>query len=248
MMFFSRPAWVLTAALVLAPAGVTQAADTIDVVGARSVLVQHYRKVAKLYRRFNALPAEDRANLSLHVVGREQPDDKPLHSTGLHLQSQTGAIPLTRAGSDDMVFPLSDALWEENPPLMATLAPDHYIRFIFQIAVSPPQADGFTNAQAQHWLKQMDHCVEDIVGFVFAFLMPDAHKLTLTLAPRSTLTVTEAGQSRTMFDNTATTPAEYTLRPQDYAADATFHSTQPLQQVLIKLPMQIHADMKRKAA
>ncbi|MDN7351160.1 DUF2987 domain-containing protein [Acetobacter senegalensis] len=247
MMFFSRSAWFLTAALVLAQACAAQA-DIIDVVGARSVLVQHYQKVAKLYRRFNALPAEDRAGLSLHVVGREQPDDKPLHSTGLHLQTQNGAIPLTHAGSDDMVFPLSDALWQENPPLMATLQPDHYIRFIFQIAITPPQQDGFTNAQATHWLKQMDNCVEDVVGFVFAFLMPDAHKLTLTLAPHSQLLVTEAGQNRTLFDNTAATAADYTIRPQDYAADATFHSTQPLERVVIKLPVQIHADMKRKAA
>lgn len=235
--------------LALPPAHSAQAApqtENVDVHAARTVLVQHYRKVGRFYRRFNALPEQDRANLSLHVLGRILPEDKPLSFAKLHLQTQAGPVPLWRDGSDEMVFPLSDALWQENPPLMATLTQDEHIHFAFQIMVKPEQPDRFSNTQALAWLKQLDHCMKDVVGLVFSFLLPGTQALEVTLAPHSSLKAITAGQTKTLFDNTGDSTASYTLEPKRFSQNTQFQTTHAIKQIMIKVPIDLHADLKRK--
>lgn len=220
--------------------------ETLDVHAPRQVLVQVYQKVGRFYRRFNQLPLQDRAGLSLGVMGRILPTDKPLVEANLHLQTQSGAIPLSKTGSDALLFPLSDALWQENPPIMATLAPDEHIHFTFQIAVQPPKANSFTNAQAQTWLKQLDICVKDVVGTVFSWLVPRAKTVTVTLAAHSALTLTQAGQQHTIFENTQDKAQTYGLEPNKFEQDAVFSATQPFEQIMLTMPVNLHADLKRK--
>ena len=130
---------------------------------------------------------------------------------------------------------------------MATLAPHEHIHFTFQIAVQPTQANGFTNTQARIWLKQLDYCVKDVVGTVFSWLVPRAKIITLTLAPHSTLMVsTPAAQPATVFENTADTPQDYALDPTHFEPEAQFNATQPLAHIALQMPVNLHADLKRK--
>lgn len=221
--------------------------ETLDVHAPRQVQVQLYQKVGRFYRRFAQLPEQDRAGLSLNVMGRVQPSNKPLPDANLHLQTQTGSLPLSQPGSDALRFPLSDALWQENPPIMATLAPNEHIHFTFQIAVQPAQANSFSNAQAQAWLKQLDFCVKDVVGTVFSWLVPHAKIVTVTLAAHSTLTVTNNDQPQTLFENTQNTPQTYALEPKKFAPEATFTATQPFTHIMLTMPVNLHADLKRKS-
>lgn len=220
--------------------------EDIEVHAVRPVNVSSYQAVARVFNRFNAFPEQDRAGLSLHVVGRLQPQDAPLKDSGLHLQTRQGAIPLFNAGNDELTVPLTRALWDENPPLMANLAPGAFIGFTFQVAVSPPQPDHFTDAEARHWLKQLNHCMEDVVGVIVAFMLPDAHRLIVSVAPHGRLEATKDGQTQLLLDNQSEAPRSFTFRPQDYARDTVFHSDKPLSQILIKIPLDPHATMKRK--
>lgn len=226
----------------------TAAAQTeaVDVHAPRQVAVQVYKKVGRFYRRFNALPAQDRAGLSLHVMGRILPSNTPLNAAHLHLQTQAGPLLLSQTGSDELLFPLSDALWQENPPIMATLAPHEHIHFTFQIAVQPPQANSFTTAQASAWLKQLDVCVKDVVGTVFSWLVPRAKIITLTLAPHSALILSPPTPPHTVFENTADTPQDYAFDPTQFEPEAHFTATKPLEHIALKMPVDLHADLKRK--
>lgn len=228
------------------PTQAAEQAEMVDVHAPRQVLVQHYQKVGRFYRRFNNLPEQDRGGLSLHVMGRILPDNKPLETARLHLQSQSGSIPLSQPGSDALIFPLSDALWQENPPIMATLASNEQIHFTFQIAVKPKNPSSFSALQAQAWLKQLDLCVKDVVGTVFSWLTPNATVISLTVAPHSTMTVSDSHGERTLFANTTDTPKPYALQPKNYDQDAVFKTTQPLEQIMLKIPVDLHADLKKK--
>lgn len=225
----------------------TSQPENIEVHATRTVKVQTYRAVARVFNRFNAFPEKDRANLSLHVLGRLQPEDAPLKASGLHLQTQNGPIPLFNADNDELTVPLTKALWAENPPLMANLTANEFIGFTFQIAVATPQPDQFTDAEARHWLKQLNNCMEDVVGVVVAFMLPDAHRLIVSVAPHSRLEAVKNDQSQLLLDNQSDTPQTFVFRPQDYPRDTLFRSTRAFSQVLIKIPLDPHASMKRKA-
>ncbi|PCD80037.1 hypothetical protein CO710_04050 [Acetobacter orleanensis] len=221
--------------------------ENIEVHAARPVTVQSYRAVARVFNRFNAFPEQDRAGLSLHVLGRLQPKDTPLKDTGLHLQTKNGAIPLFNAENDELTVPLTRVLWDENPPLMANLLPGDFIGFTFQIAVSTPQPDHFTDAQARHWLQQLNNCMEDVVGVIVAFMLPDAHRLIVSVAPHARLEAVSNGQTQRLLDNQSDAARSFIFRPQDYARDTLFQSDKPFHQVLIKIPLDPHARMKRKS-
>ncbi|WP_086652922.1 DUF2987 domain-containing protein [Acetobacter malorum] len=242
--------WLLaTCCLVpLAPANAqTPQPEDIEVHAARPVTVQSYQAVARVFRRFNALPEQDRANLSLHVLGRLQPDDAPLKASGLHLQTKNGPIPLFNADNDELTVPLTKALWEENPPLMANLTSGAFIGFTFQIAVAPPQPDQFTDAEARHWLRQLNNCMEDVVGVIVAFMLPDAHRLIVSVAPHSRLEAFRNDQTQVLLDNQSDAPQEFVFRPQDYPRDTLFRSTKAFSKILVKIPLDPHASMKRKS-
>lgn len=221
--------------------------EDIEVHAARPVTVQTYRAVARVFRRFNALPEQDRANLSLHILGRLQPQDAPLKVSGLHLQTKNGSIPLFNADNDELTVPLTEALWAENPPLMANLTTDAFIGFTFQIAVNPTQPDSFTDAEARHWLRQLNNCMEDVVGVIVAFMLPDAHRLIVSVAPHSRLEATENDQTQLLLDNQSEVARTFVFRPQDYARDTTFRSTRAFDKILVKIPLDPHANMKRKS-
>ncbi|MFT9332264.1 MAG: hypothetical protein ABF533_09610 [Acetobacter persici] len=221
--------------------------EDIEVHATRPVIVQTYQAVARVFRRFNALPEQDRANLSLHVLGRLQPQDAPLKASGLHLQTKNGAIPLFNADNDELTVPLTEALWAENPPLMANLPAESFIGFTFQIAVSPPQPDQFTDAQARHWLRQLNNCMEDIVGVIVAFMLPDAHRLIVSVAPHSRLEAVNADQTQLLLDNQSDAPQNFIFRPQDYARSTLFRSTRAFNKILVKIPLDPHAKMRRKS-
>lgn len=221
--------------------------EDVEVHATRPVTVQTYQAVARVFRRFNALPEQDRANLSLHVLGRLQPGDAPLKASGLHLQTRNGPIPLFNAENDELTVPLTEALWAENPPLQANLKADAFISFTFQIAVSPPHPDTFTDAEARHWLHQLNNCMEDVVGFVVAFLLPDAHRLIVSVAPHSRLEAVQNNQTQLLLDNASDTPQSFMFRPQDYPRDTVFRSTRPFSRILVKIPLDPHAKMKRKS-
>ncbi|MFT8307721.1 DUF2987 domain-containing protein [Acetobacter malorum] len=242
--------WLLaTCCLALLPPAhaATSQPEAIEVHAARPVTVQNYQTVARVFRRFNAFPEQDRANLSLHVLGRLQPEDAPLKASGLHLQTKSGPIPLFNADNDELTVPLTKALWEENPPLMANLTSDEFIGFTFQVAVATPQPDHFTDAEARHWLRQLNNCMEDVVGVIVAFMLPDAHRLIVSVAPHSRLEAVKNDQPQLLLDNQSDTPQTFIFRPQDYPRDTLFRSTRAFNQVLIKIPLDPHASMKRKS-
>ncbi|ACI50971.1 conserved hypothetical protein [Gluconacetobacter diazotrophicus PA1 5] len=227
------------------PGAARAAPEAIAVDGVRPVQVADYRDLAKVFRTFNAFPAADRADLTLHLIARVLPGDRPIQSAPPYLRRASGPVALFGATGAEMHLPLTDALWAENPPVYAPLAHGQTVGLRFVITVTHGQTDRFTDVQARTWLRELDGCIEDVVGVVFAFLMPDAHKLTVEVAAGARLDAVSNGAVRPLVVNRGAVPYAFTFRPQDYPRDTVFRSDRPLGTLTAVIPMNIHGELTR---
>jgi hypothetical protein len=242
---FLLPAITLFVSWLYAPLPAHAAPEAISVDGTRPVQIADYRDLAKVFRTFNTFPAADRADLTLHVMARVLPGDRPIQSAAPYLRGTAGPIALFGATGAEMHLPLTDALWAENPPVYAPLTHGQKVGLRFVMMVTPSRPDRFTDAQARGWLRELDGCIEDVVGVVFAFLMPDAHRLAVDIAPGARLDAVSGGTVRPLVVNQGATPYRFTFRPQDYPRDTLFRSDRPLGALTAIIPMNIHGELTR---
>ncbi|MBS1093662.1 hypothetical protein [Gluconobacter wancherniae] len=210
--------------------------ENISVTAERSQKVADYRDVAHMFRRFDRFPAAARQGLSLHLIGWVDPGHELPSESHLMIRAKSGEIPLFAGTDHDMHFPVNDVLWAENPPIIQRLPADRIVKATMSIEVSLPQASSFSKFEAQHWLKQIDACIEDIVGVIFSFLMPDAHRLRVEVAPGATLEAVSGGNVCLLLDNRDVESRIFLLRVQDYPEGTVFRSSKPFVRVSVKIP------------
>ncbi|WP_029605817.1 hypothetical protein [Kozakia baliensis] len=238
--------WLFILALACTVHSAKAGTENIQVEGQRWVAMpHHYRSLERVYRRFDSFPAKDRRDLALHMTGTLEPGDRPGASSGLVLRAKQGVIPLFPNGGMELTIPHSQALWDENPPMFGHLAKDENVRVGFYFTVAHADARRFTWEEAKGWLRELDACIEDEGGAVVAFLLPDTHKVTVSVSAHSNLTVTEGGQTRALVLNQGNEPVDYVFRPQDFSRDAVFDATAPLGPVTLRLPFSLSGKLHR---
>lgn len=228
-----------------------QSVETIRVTAQGMVpLSQRYRRLERIFRRFNSFPEADRAGLTLHLQAVLQPGDRAARTTGMMMKLGERVIhlfPGPPLGTDDeIVVPHEVALWEADPAIYARLKPGERLNVGFLFTVAPADRQHFTRQQALKWLAQLDGCVEDEGGFLVALLLPDTHRLGVDVAPGSRFIVREGGVERLLVDNQGSTPYPYLFRPQDFGKDAAFSATRPLSRVVMTLPFALRGDLTAK--
>ncbi len=245
--------------------------ETIEVSGQALVPIEHgYRRLERVFRRFDSFPSSDRAGLTLHMDAHLQPGDRSARGSVLQLQSDTHVQLLLNGVENEVVVPHDETLWQKDPPLYARLRPGEALSIGFFFTIDPQglgarehrtgdhsledptrkdhlskEGQSFTQAQARHWLGQLDRCIEDEGGFLLALLLPDTHKLSVDLAPNSRFEVVEHGVARLLVDNQGAVPYRFVFRPQDYARDAVFQSDRPFMHLVLTLPFALHGTLKR---
>ncbi|WP_122049317.1 hypothetical protein [Asaia bogorensis] len=228
-----------------------QSVETIRVTAQGMVpLSKRYRRLERIFRRFNSFPEADRAGLTLHLQAVLQPGDRAARTTGMMMKLGERVIhlfPGPPLGTDDeIVVPHEAALWEADPAIYARLKPGERLNVGFFFTVAPADRQHFTRQQALKWLAQLDGCVEDEGGFLMALLLPDTHRLGVDVAPGSRFIVREGGVERLLVDNQGSTPYPYIFRPQDFRKDAAFSATRPLSRVVMTLPFALRGDLTAK--
>ncbi|MFT8516718.1 MAG: hypothetical protein ABF673_06570, partial [Acetobacter persici] len=78
-------------------------------------------------------------------------------------------------------------------------------------------------------------------------MLPDAHRLIVSVAPHSRLEAVNADQTQLLLDNQSDAPQNFIFRPQDYARSTLFRSTRAFNKILVKIPLDPHAKMRRKS-
>jgi len=230
---------------VLASHSATAVPENIAVNGVRPAKIGDYRQTARLFRRFAAIPEKDRPDLSFGLTGVLEPGDRPVQEAMPYLATKIGNVPLFRQQGDEMVFPRDDALWMENPSVMAPLAKSERIRLRFVFHIRPPERPIFSDETARHWLSEFDASSENVIGFIGALLIPDAHRLMITLAPNARFSVREKGASRDLAVSGSHAPDRYTFRPQDFSHDAVFSSNRAIPQIDLVVPFDLKTEWRR---
>ncbi|NIE81248.1 hypothetical protein [Asaia sp. As-1742] len=228
-----------------------QSVETIRVTAQGMVpLSQRYRRLERIFRRFNSFPEADRAGLTLHLQAMLQPGDGAARTTGMMMklgERVSHLFPGPPLGTDDeIVVPHEAALWEADPAIYARLKPGERLNVGFFFTLAPADRQHFTRQQALKWLAQLDGCIEDEGGFLVALLLPDTHRLGVDVAPGSRFIVREGGVERLLVDNQGSTPYPYVFRPQNFRKDAEFSATRPLSRVVMTLPFALRGDLTAK--
>ncbi|GBR49115.1 DUF2987 domain-containing protein [Neokomagataea thailandica] len=210
--------------------------ETINVAGQRAHKVSDYKRIMRVYDRFQEFPEATRHGLSLVFVGETLPDHGVPSSAGLVIHAAKGDIPLYVGDDRQMHVPMSDALRAENPVVLQTKLPEQTVTNQIFLQVAVPDEMQFTDDAARHWLEQVNDCVENLTGVLLAILMPDAHKLQVAVAPSSRFEMLQGGVTHVLVDNGGATPYLYTFRPQDFARDTVFRASKPLSWVRVLAP------------
>lgn len=220
--------------------------DTTTVTGVHAMRVGSYKAVNSNYDWFDHLPSRDRRDLSLHFLGKVLPGNELPSTAHVVIHAKSGDIPLFVGEDREMRFPRSSELLAENPAILLTLPPGKKVQMEVALEVAPLPTPSFTKEQAQGWLREVDGCIENIVGVVLAFLAPDAHRLKIDIAPGARLEAVQGGQTTMLFENRETAPQTYLLHPQDFAAGTVFRSDKPFVLIRVKLPGGEHFVLRRK--
>nr|WP_294915422.1 DUF2987 domain-containing protein [uncultured Neokomagataea sp.] len=210
--------------------------ETINVAGQRAYKVSDYKRIMRIYDRFQDFPEDARHGLSLIFVGETLPDHGLPSEAGIVIHAAKGDIPLYVGDDRQMHMPMSDALRAENPVVLQTKLPDQTVTNQIFVQVALPDAGQFTDDDARHWLTQVNDCVENLTGVLLAVFMPDAHKLQVAVAPSSRFEMTQGGVTHLLVDNGGMAPYLYTFRPQDFARDTVFHASKPFSWVRVLAP------------
>ncbi|WP_025885614.1 hypothetical protein [Asaia prunellae] len=221
--------------------------ETINVTSTSFVpLSKSYRRLERIYRRFESFPGADRAGLTLHLQATLQPGDRPGYASGLMLRNGEEIIHLIPNPGSEIIFPRQASLWAADPMLYARLRKGETlsVSFFFTVMSSDPMR--FTGSEARHWLTLLDRCVRDEGGFLIALLLPDTHRLTVEIAPGSRFDVIEAGVTHLLVDNRGEVPYRFVFRPQDYPRDAVFRAGKPFARLIMYLPFPLHGALERK--
>ncbi|MFC0502751.1 hypothetical protein [Asaia krungthepensis] len=221
--------------------------ENIDVAGQALVpLSRRYRRIERVFRRFDSFPQADREGLSLHMEARLEPGNRPGIASGLMMKRGSETVHLIPGPGDEIVLPHDKISWNEDPLLYARLKPEESLEVGFFFTIVPEDPSRFTGEQARRWLSRLDACIEDEGGFLIALLLPDTHRLGLDIAPRSRLEVQENGVTRLLVDNQGLVPYHYVLRPQDFSRQAQFVASKPFTRLMMNLPFSLHGALGRK--
>lgn len=216
--------------------GSAYADETIHVSEKRAHKVSDYKRIMRVYDRFQDFPEATRHGLSLIFIGETLPDQGMPSGAGLVIHAAKGDIPLYVGDDRQMHVPMSDALRAENPLVLQTKLPDQTVTNQIFLQVTLPDLTQFTDDDARHWLAQVNDCVENLTGVLLAVFMPDAHKLQVAVAPSSRFEMVQGGVTHLLVDNGGVRPYLYTFRPQDFARDTVFHASKPLSWVRVLAP------------